>query len=289
MKTLITILASCLSLVLSSAQTSGDKNIYLVVRGDDMGSSHAANTAFIKSYREGILRTAEVMVPCPWFPEAAKLLNENPGIDVGIHLVLTSEWENMKWRPLSSAPSLVDSDGYFYPMIWPNADFPSRTCLRSINWNMKEVEKEVRAQIEMAMKHIGHVSHVSTHMIFTGMDPTVRKRVDEIAEEYGLAGDRYDYGVKWIPYKGKGKTYDEKHDDFIKALKSLTPGKYFFIDHPGTLDPEMQALYHTGNTDVAEKRNDVTRLFTDPEVIKTIKDKGIKLVGFDSLRKGSRK
>jgi hypothetical protein len=41
------------------------------------------------------MRTVEVMVPCPWFPEAAALLRENPGLDVGVHITLTSEWEGI--------------------------------------------------------------------------------------------------------------------------------------------------------------------------------------------------
>jgi hypothetical protein len=58
-----------------------DKDIYLIIRGDDIGSCHAANLACIRSYKEGIMRTVELMVPCPWFPEAVKLLNENPALD----------------------------------------------------------------------------------------------------------------------------------------------------------------------------------------------------------------
>ena len=53
--------------------------IKLVVRADDIGSCHAANLACIQCYREGIVRSVEVMVPCPWFNEAAKMLRENPG------------------------------------------------------------------------------------------------------------------------------------------------------------------------------------------------------------------
>jgi len=40
-----------------------DKGIYLIVRGDDIGSSHAANAACIQSYKEGIMTTVELMVP----------------------------------------------------------------------------------------------------------------------------------------------------------------------------------------------------------------------------------
>jgi predicted glycoside hydrolase/deacetylase ChbG (UPF0249 family) len=70
----------------------GDKDdIRLIVRADDMGFSRAANMACIKGYREGIITTVEVLVPGPWFMDAAKLLVENPGLDVGVHLALTIE------------------------------------------------------------------------------------------------------------------------------------------------------------------------------------------------------
>src|SRR5688572_29940141 len=77
------------------------KTIRLIVRGDDMGYTHSGNEAIIKSYKEGIETSIEVIVPSPWFPEAVKLLQQNPGVDVGIHLAITSEWDNIKWRPLS--------------------------------------------------------------------------------------------------------------------------------------------------------------------------------------------
>ncbi len=51
----------------------------LIIRGDDMGYTHSGNEALIKCYKEGIERSIEVIVPSPWFPEAVKLLNENPG------------------------------------------------------------------------------------------------------------------------------------------------------------------------------------------------------------------
>ena len=53
--------------------------------------------------------------------EAVRLLKENPGLDVGVHLALTSEWDNVKWRPLTAAPSIVDEDGYLMPMVQPRA------------------------------------------------------------------------------------------------------------------------------------------------------------------------
>ena len=100
-----------------------DEKIRLLIRGDDIGSFHAANLGCIESYTNGIMRSVEVMVPCPWFPEAAAMLNENPGLDVGIHLVLTSEWDNIKWGPITGKSSISDKSGYFFPMVWPNENF----------------------------------------------------------------------------------------------------------------------------------------------------------------------
>jgi len=188
--------------------TAQDKGIYLIVRGDDIGSSHAADAACIQSYKEGIMTTVELMVPCPWFPEALKLLNENPGLDVGIHLVLTSEWENYKWRnpgldvgihlvltsewenykwrPLTWVPSLTDADGYFYPTIWQRKDMPPGTALRDANWKIEEIEKEMRAQIELAKRKVPHVSHLTCHMGCSSWDPKVKKVCTQLAKEYNL-------------------------------------------------------------------------------------------------------
>jgi len=63
-------------------------DIRLIIRADDMGFCHSANMACIKGYREGIITTVEVIVPGPWFLDAAKLLAENPGPDAGVHLAL---------------------------------------------------------------------------------------------------------------------------------------------------------------------------------------------------------
>ncbi|CAN0341741.1 unnamed protein product, partial [Chrysoparadoxa australica] len=101
-----------------------EKQVRLVVRGDDMGYSHSGNLAMLRCYQEGIQKSIEVIVPSPWFPEAVNMLEANPGVDVGIHLALTSEWDNIKWRPLTECPSITDEDGYFYAMIWPNDNYP---------------------------------------------------------------------------------------------------------------------------------------------------------------------
>ncbi|MDH4089731.1 MAG: ChbG/HpnK family deacetylase [Cyclobacteriaceae bacterium] len=144
----------------------------LIVRGDDMGFSHAGNEALIKTMKEGIETSIEVIVPSPWFPEAVKLLQENPTVDVGIHLALTSEWDNIKYRPVSNCPSLTDEDGYFFPMIWPNKNYPGKALVEH-SWTMSDIEKELRAQIELALRKVPNITHISGHMGCHNMSPEV--------------------------------------------------------------------------------------------------------------------
>src|SRR5436305_246467 len=89
----------------------------VVVHEDDIGMCHGANVAFRELTRLGICTSGAVMVPCPWFLEIAEMQARDPRLDIGVHLVLTSEWKTYRWRPLTSASrasGLVDGDGYFW-------------------------------------------------------------------------------------------------------------------------------------------------------------------------------
>jgi chitin disaccharide deacetylase len=164
-------LSILLTAIVYSVSAQNDNTIYLLVRADDIGSFRAANEGCIESYQNGIARSVELMPPCAWFPEAVKLLNENPGYDVGIHLTLTSEWSNVKWRPLTHCPGLTDADGYFFPMVWKNDNFPAGSSISESDWTIEEIEQELRAQIELSLKNVPHISHLSSHMGFTSLDP----------------------------------------------------------------------------------------------------------------------
>jgi predicted glycoside hydrolase/deacetylase ChbG (UPF0249 family) len=257
--------------------------IRLLVRGDDMGYTHSGNEALIKSYKEGIERSIEVIVPSPWFPEAVKLLKENPGVDVGVHLAITSEWENIKWRPLTVAASIKDSNGYFFPMVQPNKNYPGQS-LKENHWNISDIEKEFRAQIEMALKLIPRISHVSSHMWCTELSPEVAAMTRRLAKKYKIDIDLDENGVIYTGYDGPWGTSEEKIASFLKGLEKLKPGKtYWFIDHPGFNNDELKAVYHIGYEKVAKDRQGVTDLFTSNKVKAYIKKKNIMLIGYRDL------
>lgn len=257
--------------------------IKLIVRGDDMGFSHSGNEALIKVYKEGIETSIEVIVPSPWYPEAVKMLEENPKVDAGIHLVLTSEWDNIKWRPLTEAKTLKDSNGFFFPMLYPNKNYPGKALLQQ-NWNIADVEKEWRAQIELAKKNIPRLSHISGHMGCTSLNDSVEALARKLAKEYKLDIEPADYGVKYVGYNGPSKTTEEKLQSFMKMLKNLQPGNtYLLVDHPGIDTPELNAIHHIGYENVAADRQGVTDTWTNEKVKALIRQKGIQLISYKDL------
>jgi predicted glycoside hydrolase/deacetylase ChbG (UPF0249 family) len=257
----------------------------LIVRGDDMGYAHDGNLAIITSHLRGVESSIEVLAPSPWFPEAARMLAEHPTIDVGVHLALTSEWDNVKWRPLTPAASLRDADGDFFPMILPNKSYPKRALTENA-WRLEEVEQEFRAQIELARKHIPRISHLSGHMGCTGMRADVKAMTRRLAKEYGVDIEPEERGVLPARYVGARATSVEKIESFLRMLDGLEAGKtYLFVDHPGLDGAELRAIHHIGYENVAMDRQGVTDTFTSPRVRERVASRGIQLIGYRDLKK----
>lgn len=284
MKYFQTVLLLSVFIFIATMTTVCDDEIVLIVRADDMGAAHAMNVASIQVCKEGIARTVEVMVPTPWYAEAVKMLNEHPDIDVGIHLTLTSEWENVKWGPLTHAPSLVDAMGWFYPMTWQRNDFPPNSAFLTANPDVKEIEQELRAQIERAVKDIPRISHVSSHMGTASATPQLKAMLERILKDYNLANDLTD--TKWgVSYGGSDATAEEKEAELLTSLEELTPGLYLSVIHAGLDTPEMQAIGHKGYENVAADRAGVTYAFTSEKVKEVIKRKNIRLASYADVLK----
>lgn len=266
---------------------SKSDEIILLIRADDIGSSHAANVACIQTYREGIARTVEVMVPCPWFNEAVEMLKENPGLDVGVHLTLTSEWEFYKWGPVTPSPSLADRQGHFYPTTSQRPNFPPGTGFLQAKPNLVEVENELRAQIEIAKEKIPQVSHLTSHMGTPTATPELRAIVEKLSREYRLPLELP--AARPTGWYGGGRTTpEEKEAALLKILENLKPGIWLFVEHPALDTPEMRAIGHEGYRNVAADRDGVTKAFTSEKVKEAIRRRGIKLASYSDIhgRKG---
>src|SRR6188768_3079428 len=115
----------------------------LIIHADDLGVSHSENMASIRAMEKGVVNSASIMVPCPWFPEIAAYAKTHPSTCFGLHLTLTSEWKLYKWGPVTShdqVPSLLTPQGYLNET---DSAFMH-------NAKAAEVEKELRSQIERA-------------------------------------------------------------------------------------------------------------------------------------------
>jgi predicted glycoside hydrolase/deacetylase ChbG (UPF0249 family) len=273
------------TLLLSAIALQPAPEIRLIVKGDDMGAAHGINTATIDAFKNGVLTTTNVIVPGPWFPEAARLLKENPGLDVGVHLALTSEWDNIKWRPLTSSPSIADEDGYLLPMVQPRAGAAPGRSLKERKLNLDEIERELRAQLTLAKRHIPQVTYTWNHMGFTSLGTDVATLVARLSKEYGLVVPS-DLGVQSI-----GRIYDGRDSGSVKAdklaarLETLGPGLWLHIDHASTDDAEMRAIGHAGYEWVAADRAAVFAAWSSPKVREVINRRGIKLTNYRELSK----
>jgi predicted glycoside hydrolase/deacetylase ChbG (UPF0249 family) len=270
-------LAASAACATRGAAAGAGGRIRLLVRADDMGATHGINLGNIRAVREGVARSVEVIAPGPWFPEAVRLLAETPGADVGVHLCLTSEWENVKWRPLTHAPSLVDADGFFFPTVRQRGNFPPHTALLDARPKLDEVERELRAQIELVRRHVPRTSHASAHMGAVGFTPELKELTSKLCAEYKLV---YEPALKPLPPAAGAADVEAR---LLAGIEAATPGDYLFVEHPATDDPEMRALAHVGNATVAADRAAVLRAFTSARVKEAIKRRGIELVSYADL------
>jgi hypothetical protein len=145
----------------------------LIITCDDLGVSHAINSAIYDALRTGIATSAGLVVPGPWAREAASSYR---GEDVGAHLTLNAEYDLYRWGPVTHAPSLLDGDGGFPRTLvdlWDHAD-------------LDEVRKECRAQVERAIYWGFDVSHLSTHLGALELRPEFFDVALELAVEFRL-------------------------------------------------------------------------------------------------------
>ena len=279
MRLILTLLLGALALQPPAAE------IRLIVKGDDMGAAHGINVATIEAFKKGVLTTTNVIVPGPWFLEAARLLKENPALDAGVHLALTSEWDNVKWRPLTYSPSITDDDGYLLPMVQPRAGAPAGRSLRERKSSLEDMERELRAQLAMAKRHIPQATYTWNHMGFTSLGPDVASLVANLSKEFGLVVPT-DLGIQSI-----GRVYDGRDSGSVKAdklaarLETLGPGLWLHIDHASTDDAEMRAIGHAGYEWVAADRAAVFEAWTSAKVREVITRRGIKLTNYRELSK----
>jgi predicted glycoside hydrolase/deacetylase ChbG (UPF0249 family) len=287
--------------VLKKLGFSNDDRV-VIIHTDDIGMCQASVDAFADMFDYGLISSGAVMVPCPWFLEAAKFAASHPDVDLGVHLTLTSEWDTYRWGPISTRDpksGLVDEQGCFHrttEAVWENADPEAAVA-------------ELGAQVSRALAEGIPVTHIDTHMGSVAHVEIIPGYI-QLATKYGLPAmiprsiaedsimgqfaDEATAGmlsqlVNTLEEMGiplldglSGLELDDATDRFgqaKQALSGLKPGVTHFIIHPSKDTPELRKITDSWACRVADYEtfiSDATRDF--------IKDQGIKVIGYRALK-----
>jgi predicted glycoside hydrolase/deacetylase ChbG (UPF0249 family) len=271
----------------------------LIVHADDVGVTHSVNAATIKGLESGLVNSASLMVPCPWFPEIADYARSHPDADFGLHLTLTSERVYYRWGPVASKDkvlSLVDENGYFHH------DWKPTTGI-----NPKEVDLELRAQIDRAYAMGLRPTHLDSHQyrLFDNgkelFDAVVRIAHDYklplfvardwfadrpyLEESLGPADIVIDHTITIDP----GVAPDKWADFYKTALKNLQPGVTEFVIHLGFADDELKSATRERDTWGAAWRQRDFDFFTSQEFRQLLAAQDIKLITWREIAGAAKK
>lgn len=267
-----------------------------MIHADDAGLSTAENSATIAALKYGLVTSYSIMVPCAWFYEMADFALHNPQFDYGIHLTLTCEWKKYRFgpiAPLDQVKSLVDQNGYFHKTRDEFKD----------NAKVAEVEKELSAQIDKALKLGLQPSHLDCHMYSLGVS-------SEMLEVYKKMGDKYNLPVQLntglIKSIGSDAWRSITKDDFEvdrifvgayahfgkgdlenyyqSVLEELEPGINVLLIHPAFDTEEMKSITESHPNFGAEWRQIDYTYFTSQKCKETIEANKIQLVSWKDIK-----
>ena len=249
---------------------------YLVIRTDDGGMSHSANMAIEKLIDTGLPVSVSVMFPTPWHLEIVEMLKRHPNVAVGVHLTLNSEWKNYRWGPVlgrTAVPSLVDADGYF---------FPSSEALDANHPDLKQVEAELRAQVQAAMRSGLRIDYVDYHMGTVYDHPEFREIAERIAKENGLGMMQYFGEPRYNPqYDARPQ---DKSDSLVALVGRLKPGVTVLVTHVGIDNAELGALLdmntNGGLAEMSKNRQGELDAVTSQRFKDAVKAHNIKLLTY---------
>ena len=265
----------------ASRRADTAEQVSLIIRSDDAGMSHSVNMGLQRLIESGLPVSVSVMFPTPWYQETVEILKRHPAVSVGIHLTLNSEWKNYRWGPVlgrTAVPTLVDADGYF---------FPSSEALHRNHPDLKEIEKELRAQIDRALKSGLKIDYVDYHMGTALRYPEFREVTERLAREFRLGMSEYFGEISHDPQYWAAPR--DKTDSLVAMIDRLPPPPRFnlVITHVGIDDSELGALLDM-NTDgplpeMSKNRQGELDALTSQRFRDALKARNVQLITYRQL------
>ena len=147
---------------------------WLIVTADELGLSSNRNQGIVNAHSRGIVTSASMLPYGPAFREAVKIAKALPKLDIGVHLNL-SDGEPL----VLGHKTLTKPDGQF----WGRQE--ARRRARESKFDLREVEREVDAQIETLQAAGVKVTHVNSvdHLHIRG---NLAQSIAVVARKHGL-------------------------------------------------------------------------------------------------------
>jgi len=273
----------------------------VILHADDIGMCQASLTAFADLWGEGVISSGAVMMPCPWAPAAAEFCRSHPGVDMGVHTTLTSEWDRYRWGPLSTrdpGSGLMDAEGYLH----------RSSEEAQAGAGPEAVQQEIEIQVRRALEWGIDVTHVDTHMgtvahpkfipayVQVALEhrlPTMIPRLDAAGlARMGLdAESAVAFAAVIMQLEEQGMPLvdglvsmpldqPEGQIDMAKELLGGLPaGVTHFILHPSADTPELRAITPDWPSRAANYH-----AFMSGEIGDFLRKTGIQVIGYRALR-----
>ena len=259
----------------------------LLVNADVFGMYPAINEAIVRAFKEGIVRSTSLMIPCPGAAQAIRLLKDNPELRFGVHLSVVRDYD-YHWEPLTprkQVPTLLDENGNFY--------LNGRMSELLERARLSELEVEFRAQIEAVLAAALEPTHLDWHCLLDGGRADIFDLTLGLAKEYGLA-----LRVMSQPYIDQVQSQglptgdyavldsfrvsiDDKSARYAHLLRELPVGLNEWAVHPSLGSAESRAIdpdgWHVRRTDFD--------FLVSPRAREIIHEEGITLLSYAPLQK----
>lgn len=266
----------------------------VILHADDLAVAHAADQATFYALDHHDVSSASVIVPAPWLSEVAAWRKAHSGADIGIHVALTSEWEHYRWRPVAPADhveSLLDPEGY----MWATETVAGK------HENAAQAEREIRAQIQWAMKLGIRPTHMDTHMGTVFQTPALYAAYVRVAHQFHLP-----FMAVRNPHMPPQMVADLRPNDIVldhvitasaslaparwmdfyrHAIESMKPGLNEIIVHLGYDNAELEAIMENHPAWGAAWRQREFNTVTSPEFKRLLRENHIILVGWKDLKR----
>jgi predicted glycoside hydrolase/deacetylase ChbG (UPF0249 family) len=244
----------------------------LIVNADDFGYSRGVNFGIIDAYQKGVLTSATMMVNMPGFEHAVELAKRNPGLGVGIHLVLTCGVP-----VLPELPSLTDEIGQFRKLrgIFHYA-------------SAEEIEKEFVAQIERFLAsglkptHLDSHHHVHAHELVLPIVLRLAeryrlpvRRISNLPEHAAVYQSVRTTEVFFADFYGDAVTF-ETWERLLKA--GMAYDTVEIMCHPAYLDESLLA-----GSSYARPRAKELAILTNERTIRAVAQADCKLITYKEI------